>query len=138
HSYAFGGVSMAINTVQKFLNIPIDYYVQVDMKGFEDIVGAVDGVDVDNTLDFSYGGFHFPKGNIHLNEKKALAYTRMRKTDPNGDFGRQARQRQVIEAVVEKATSFSTITNYNTILQAIKGNVKTNIQLKDVIQMSKN
>ncbi len=66
HAYAFGGVDMSVATVEKFLNIPINYYIEVNMEGFKDIVDAVGGVDVNNDLEFSLDGHHFQKGNVHL------------------------------------------------------------------------
>ena len=51
----------------------------------------------------------------------------MRYDDPTGDYGRQGRQRQVIEAVVKKAATFSTLTNYKDILNALQNNMKTNL-----------
>ena len=72
------------------------------MAGFRDIVDAVGGVDVNNDLEFTSRDRHFAKGNIHLNGETALKYTRMRYEDPRGDFGRQMRQRQVIQAVIKK------------------------------------
>ncbi|MGX7419749.1 LCP family glycopolymer transferase [Carnobacterium gallinarum] len=127
HAYAFGGVSMSVNTVQKLLNIPIDYYVEVNMQGIKDIVDAVGGIDVNSPLTFSQDGISFTKGAIHLNGEQALAYSRMRYEDPTGDYGRQGRQRQVIEAVVKKAATFSTLTNYQDILNAMQNNMKTNL-----------
>ena len=75
------------------------------MEGFKDIVDAVGGVDVNNDLEFSRREA-LRKGNIHLTGDQALAYTRMRKEDPRGDFGRQMRQRQVMQAVIKKGASF--------------------------------
>src|SRR4051794_3487651 len=43
HAYAYGGIPMAINTVEAFLDIPIDYYAKMNMEGFQDIVDAVGG-----------------------------------------------------------------------------------------------
>lgn len=48
HAYAFGDVEMAINTVEDFLDIPIDYYIKMNLDGFKDIVDAVNGIDVMN------------------------------------------------------------------------------------------
>ncbi|MGI2747160.1 LCP family protein, partial [Bacillus cytotoxicus] len=90
---------------------PINYYIEVNMEGFKDIVDAVDGVDVNNDLEFTQNKHHFAKGNIHLTGDEALAYTRMRKADSRGDFGRQMRQRQVMQAVIKKGASFSSLTN---------------------------
>ena len=46
HAYAYGGIPMAINTVESYLDIPIDYYVKMNMEGFQEIVDAVGGVTV--------------------------------------------------------------------------------------------
>ncbi|MEG2504361.1 MAG: LCP family protein, partial [Carnobacterium sp.] len=127
HAYAFGGVSMSVNTVQKLLNIPIDYYIEVNMQGIKDIVDAIGGIDINSPLDFSQDGIKFTKGPMHLDGKQALAFSRMRYEDPTGDYGRQGRQRQVIEAVVKKAATFSTLTNYKEILNTMQNNMKTNL-----------
>ncbi|WP_110112036.1 LytR family transcriptional regulator [Bacillus sp. CGMCC 1.16541] len=135
HAYAFGGVDMSIKTVENFLDIPIDYYVQVNMESFKDIVDAVGGVTVTNNLDFTYDGEHFQKGTLKLNGEKALKYSRMRYEDPRGDFGRQERQRQIIQGVINEGASIKSLTNYGTILDAIGANVKTNLtfdQMKDI------
>ena len=138
HAYAFGGAEMAIDTVENFLDIPIDYYVKVNMEGFEDIVNAVGGVTVVNDLDFSYEGFHFTKGTIELNGEEALAYSRMRKQDPQGDFGRQKRQRQIIQAVINEGASLSTLTNFDDIFDALGKNVKTDITFSQMVTIQKN
>ncbi|MFH7818895.1 polyisoprenyl-teichoic acid--peptidoglycan teichoic acid transferase TagU [Neobacillus thermocopriae] len=138
HAYAFGGVPMAIDTVENFLDIPIDYYIQVNMEGFKDIVDAVGGVTVRNDLDFSYDGFHFAKGEINLTGEEALAFARMRKEDPRGDFGRQTRQRQIIQAVINEGASLSTLTNYSSIFNALGKNVKTNLTFDEMVNIQKN
>ncbi|MFX3630340.1 MAG: LytR family transcriptional regulator [Ectobacillus sp.] len=137
HAYAFGGVDMSVATVEHFLDVPVDYYVEVNMEGFKDVVDAVGGVDVNNDLDFSYGGFHFAKGPIHLSGKEALAYSRMRKEDPRGDFGRQMRQRQVIQAVISKGAKASTLANYGDLLNAVQKNVKTNLTQEEMLSIPK-
>lgn len=137
HSYAFGGVQMTVDSVENLLNIPIDYYLEVNMEGFKDIVQAVGGVDVDNDLDFTYEKVHFKKGMLHLNGEEALKYSRMRKLDKRGDFGRQLRQRQVIEAVIKKGASVSSLTNYQDILNAIEKNVETNLTFDEMISIQK-
>ncbi|MBB6283134.1 MULTISPECIES: polyisoprenyl-teichoic acid--peptidoglycan teichoic acid transferase TagU [Geobacillus] len=135
HSYAFGGVEMTMATVEHFLDIPIDYYIKVNMESFRDIVDAVGGVTVNNPFAFTYEGTHFPKGEITLNGEEALKYSRMRYDDPRGDFGRQDRQKQIIQAIIEKGASFSSLTNYSDVLAAIGKNIKTNLtfeEMKDI------
>ncbi|WP_078378864.1 polyisoprenyl-teichoic acid--peptidoglycan teichoic acid transferase TagU [Sutcliffiella halmapala] len=138
HAYAFGGPEMSIATVENFLDIPIDYFLQVNMESFKDIVDAVGGVTVDNDLDFSSGGYNFTKGMIDLNGKKALAYSRMRYEDPRGDFGRQKRQRDIIQGVITKGASFSSITKFDDILQILGNNVRTNLSFDDMVDIQSN
>ena len=138
HAYAFGGVEMSMDTVENFLDIPIDYYVQVNMEGFKDIVDAVGGVTVVNDLDFTVEGDHFTKGTIDLNGDQALKFARMRYEDPRGDFGRQKRQRQIIQAVISKGASLSTLTNYDSIFKALGHNVKTDLTFSQMVSIQRN
>lgn len=136
HAYAFGGTAMSMNTVQKLLDIPIDYYVEVNMQGIQDIVDAVGGVEITSPLTFSGGDYAFTKGETRLlNGPQALAYSRMRYEDPNGDYGRQGRQRQVLEAIVKKAATFSTITNYKDVLGTMENNLQTNLAFEDMVDI---
>ncbi|WP_408008575.1 LCP family protein [Pseudalkalibacillus sp. A8] len=136
HAYAFGGTKMAVETVENFLDIPIDYYFKVNMESFQDIVNAVDGVTVQNDLAFNYSGYEFPEGEIELeNGKEALAFVQMRKKDPRGDRGRNDRQRQIIQGVIDKGARVSSITKFDNVLDVIGGSVKTNMtfdEMKDI------
>jgi LCP family protein required for cell wall assembly len=137
-AYDIGGAKMALNSVSKLVNVPLTNYVSVNMGGLEKIVKAVGGVNVTPTLTFSYGGYHFTKGKkIHLNGKAALAYSRMRHEDPQGDYGRQARQRQIIEAIIKSAVSTGTLTNFQSFLDSISNNVTTNLTFDQMVAIFK-
>ncbi|OIK08171.1 LytR family transcriptional regulator [Bacillus sp. MUM 13] len=138
HAYAFGGVKMSMETVEKFLDIPVDYYMKINMEGFKDIVDAVGGITVNNDLDFTYEGVHFPKGPVTLNGERALKFSRMRHEDPRGDFGRQLRQREIIQQVINEGASVSTLANYGDIFKALSANVQTNLTFKEMIDIQKN
>ena len=133
HAYAFGGINYTINTVEEFLDIPIDYYISTNFQGFQDIVDTVGGVEVDVPFTFkaqlteSLKWKTFTEGPMELNGNEALAYVRMRKTDPEGDKGRNYRQQQVIKAVIDEATSLSNITKIDDMIKDVGNNVKTNI-----------
>lgn len=136
HAYAFGQADMSINSLQELINIPIDYYVEVNMQGLIDIVDAMGGIEVTSPLTFDYEGNYFVEGETRtLNGTEALAFSRMRKTDPEGDFGRQKREKIVIEAIIDKALSFNSITNYQSILQTMEDNVKTNLTFKEITDL---
>jgi len=121
--------------VENLLDIPIDYYVKVNMEGFEDIVDAIGGVTIYNEFPFDSGGYSFPKGTLTLDGEQALAYSRMRHEDPNGDFGRQERQRKMIQSVLKEGASLSSLWNYGNIFNALGNNVKTNLTFEQLIQI---
>jgi LCP family protein required for cell wall assembly len=135
HAYAFGGVPMAVNTVEHFLDIPIDYYVFVNMEGFLQIIDTIGGVTIDNDMDLSYNTYHYPKGEITLDGDNALIFSRIRYEDPRGDFGRQIRQRQIIEAVLKKASTPSILLKATDMLDVVGENVRMNFTMKDLIQL---
>lgn len=134
HAYAFGGVDMSLETVENLLDVDIDYFVEINMQGLADLVDAVGGVTVENDLDWYDEGFykkdyHYKKGQIDLDGQQALGYARMRHLDPDGDFGRNARQRQVIEAVLNKGANIKSVGKIDDLLAVLGKNVQTNINL---------
>jgi len=67
--------------------------------------------------------------------ESALRFARMRYDDPDGDYGRQKRQRIVIEKLVEKLMSFSSITNFEQLMNAVSKNVKTDVPIGQVMAL---
>lgn len=137
HAYAFGGIEMALHSVENLLNIPIDYVVQINMESFQDIVNIVGGVTVENTTAFTEGEFTFKEGFIHLDGEQALSYVRMRKSDPIGDFGRQARQKKVLQAILTEGASINTLLNYKEFLNTIQKNFRTNMTFEQMVDIQK-
>ncbi|EAZ84974.1 LCP family protein [Lysinibacillus fusiformis] len=135
HAYAFGGVPMAVDTVENFLNIPIDYYVFINMEGFLQIIDTLGGVTINNDMDLTYDEYHYPKGEITLDGNEALIFSRIRYEDPRGDFGRQIRQRQIIEAVMKKASTPATLLKATDMLTVLGDNVRMNFSVKELIQL---
>ncbi|EMW6305566.1 TPA: LCP family protein [Enterococcus faecium] len=132
HAYAFGEAAMAMDTVQKYVDIPIDHYVSINMKGLKELVDAVGGIEVNNDLTFSQDGYDFPIGKITLNGDQALSYSRMRYEDPNGDYGRQERQRKIVEGVAKKVLSLNGVSNYQSVLNALESNMKTDMSFDEM------
>lgn len=127
-AYSLGGAQSSLKAVSRLLNVPLKYYVLVNMGGIMKMIRYVGGLEIRPTLSFSYGGYRFKKGKLtRMGGAGALAYSRMRYTDPLGDYGRQERQRQVITTLIEKTISLNSLTNLDKILTSVSGNVKTNI-----------
>lgn len=132
HAYAFGGAAMSMDTVAELLDIPIDHYITINMQGIESLVDAVGGIEVNNPFEFTYDGKTFPKGQQALDGEEALKYSRMRYDDPDGDYGRQGRQRQIITGIAKKVLSTQGLTNYSSILKTMGQNVKTDLTFTDM------
>ncbi|WP_144509619.1 LCP family protein [Bacillus sp. FJAT-22090] len=137
HAYAFGGIEMALHSVENLLNIPIDYVVKVNMESFLEIVDTVGGVTVENTSAFEVSDYTFNEGSIHLNGEQALDYVRMRMDDPQGDFGRQARQKQVLQAVLKEGASINSLLNYKELLSIVERDIRTNMTFDQMVDIQK-
>ncbi|MGH2086709.1 LCP family protein [Aerococcus urinaeequi] len=140
HAYMnYNRIEGTINSLQRYLDMPIDYYVNVNMQGFMDVIDALGGVDITPTLTFTQNDVSFTEGETRtLSGIEAIQYVRMRKSDPEGDIGREKRQQQLIEAVVDKVISLGTITNYNDILDAVGDDIKTNITVDNMFALQSN
>lgn len=131
-AYSIGGPKQTVKQVSELLNVPIDYYAVLNMGVLKKVVNTVGVVTVDNPFAFTYEGHHFKKGKQHLNGELALKYSRMRYSDPNNDYGRQKRQQQIIESVIDEFKESGSIGTANKIIDAVKDGVKTNIPIDDI------
>ncbi|WP_251942544.1 LCP family protein [Staphylococcus sp. Marseille-Q5304] len=134
HAYAYGGPDMAVKSLEKLLNVPIDHYATIDMDGMQQMIDTVGGIDVTSNATFSYKGYQFTQGEkSHMDGKEAMAFLRSRKENgAGGDFGRQARQQLVIQGLANKMTSTSSITHFNDLTKQIEKNVKTDLKLSEL------
>lgn len=132
HAYAFGGVDMSLQTIEHFLDYRIDYYVKVNMENFKKFIDLIGGVEVDNPFSFDSDGHTFAKGPLQLNGEMALTYSRMRYEDPRGDFGRNTRQRDILQSVMHHAVNIQNVTKIQSILNEVGNGVKTNITFDEM------
>jgi len=112
-AYALGGPKLLMQTVEQNTGLRMDGYLEVGFTGFVGVVDAVGGVDVclDNPIQDQDSHLDLQAGCQTLNGVTALGYVRMRKADPQGDFGRMQRQREVIGLLVHKIVSPWTVLN---------------------------
>ncbi|HEY9294201.1 MAG TPA: LCP family protein [Microlunatus sp.] len=110
-AYAFGGPQLSVATLEQLTGTRMDHVAQVNFEGFINLTNTLDGVTVINKHAFSSHGFDYPKGKITLQGEKALWFVRERHSLPNGDLDRSANQRKVVQAIMAKGLSTSTVTN---------------------------
>jgi polyisoprenyl-teichoic acid--peptidoglycan teichoic acid transferase len=122
-----GGPALAVETVKALTDLPVNHVVIVDFGQFEKLIDKLGGIDIDvarpivSKFDCPYPteercaqweGWRFPKGKQHMDGRRALIYSRVRKNklDPSDtDFSRAERNQQVLNAVAGKLTSFGTL-----------------------------
>jgi LCP family protein required for cell wall assembly len=113
-AFAYGGPKLLIKTVEDLTDIRIDHYVEIGFGGFVNVVDAVGGITICPTHDMNdkLANLHVKKGCQHADGRVALAYARSRHADPKlGDIARGGQQRQVVNAVGDKALSPWTFLN---------------------------
>lgn len=139
-AYTIGGPNLAKKMIEEKFDIPINFFATMDFDGLIELVDAVGGIRVNSELEFTEMNHAKPsqpveikKGLQYLDGAQALGYARMRKKDPRGDFGRQDRQKEVIEQILEKLVSLKTLTNLTAIMDAIQPYLSTNATSNQMI-----
>ncbi|MCW6008911.1 LCP family protein [Micromonospora sp. CPCC 205371] len=117
-AYAWGGIPLMVQTVEKYTGVRIDNVAIVDFAGFQEIVDALGGVEIDVEQEFTSthsllpgGKREFQAGLQTMDGAMALDYARERYAFADGDFARIRHQQQVIKAILDKAASGGTLAN---------------------------
>ncbi len=139
---------LSIATVEKNFGIHIDHYAWVGLDGFVKVINTANGVDIDathpiadnaypndvNTADhFGYKRLYIAPGPQHMNGIQALEYVRTRHADLVGDFGRSARQQQVLSQLKTKLDTPSIITKLPELANDLGDTVKTDMSIQDIV-----
>lgn len=110
-AYPVGGMDKLDATLQHNFGVEVDNNIEIDFSGFQTIIDAMGGVDIELTkaevyyLNSNYSSWKMVEGTNHLNGEQALAYSRIRKIDD--DFVRTSRQRNVLNKLFEKVKGMS-------------------------------
>lgn len=150
NAHAYGEVALARQVVENTLDIPIHYYVRANFSGLKQAVDAVGGVNI-NVKEAMYDpeypceknearmcGFKIKAGQTQMNGATALKYARCRKGSCGDDFGRAARQQEVLIATRDKALSSGTILNpakLSALASALGNNIKTDLSINNVMRL---
>ncbi|MFD2760918.1 LCP family protein [Lentibacillus juripiscarius] len=137
HAHFFGGPKATIETVERFLQVPVDYYAKINFEGFIKVVNSLDGIKYDVPYELWESDSNDDKNSIHLtpgyqklNGEEALALARTRKYD--NDIARSKRQREILKKIADKATSASSVFKLGETIDAIGDNMKTNLTFDDM------
>ncbi len=140
-AFELGGSQTAKQTVSNLLGQPVDRYTVIGLQGVRDVVDAVGGVDItvaqaihDDTYptdDYGFQTVDIPAGRQHMDGDMALKYARTRHQD--SDFGRIARQQQVVAAVRNALLSPVNWPRIPAVAVAIRQSIQTDLSPLDAI-----
>lgn len=131
HAHMFGGPDAAVETVESLLNVPVDYYVRVNMNAVVDVVDALGGVEFDVPFDMDEPNSSnterilLSEGEQLLNGEEALAVVRSRRVD--SDLARNNRQIEMVYKIMEKAKSTNALMNLEHLIEVVSDNITHNI-----------
>lgn len=132
------GIPCSMQALSDFYGIDLDHYMQINFTGFEEMIDFLGGVRVYSDTDFTAKGIHFEKGYNYLYGKEALVFARDRHHQASGDNARGIHQMAVIQAVIKKATSGTTIlTRCGEMLDRLQGMLATNIDSNNISALLK-
>ena len=121
------GVEASMGSVANLLDTKVDAYVRINFTSFIESIDGIGGVTINNPTAFTSYGESFPAGEITLDGKRALVYSRERKNLAAGDIDRGKNQARVIQGVVDKISSSSSLGEYNSFLDILSDSVQTNL-----------
>ncbi|PQZ92253.1 transcriptional regulator [Arthrobacter sp. MYb227] len=121
-SMAFGGVPLAVQTIEGMFDTKIDHVAMIDFDGFKELSTALGGVTVQNDIEFwstDKKKYHYPVGELNLQGNKALRFVRERKPFIDGDYQRVRNQQTFVKAAISELLSKNTLTNPATVYEVI-------------------
>ena len=136
------GIKESVGSLEKLLDIKIDYYFKVNYSALIQLIDAIDGVNVYSEYDFKTLGtghnYHFNKGYNFVDGEHALEFARTREAFTFGDRVRGENQQRLIKAIVEKVTGSTVLLRkYGTILNSLSGTFLTNISTDEITDLVK-
>src|SRR5699024_541204 len=136
HAHAYGGPTAAMDSVEATLNVPVDYYVRINMDAFVDAVDELGGIEYDVPYDISEpntddsGKIKVEKGYQKLNGDEALAVARTRHHD--SDLKRGQRQMELIKKLFAKAQKANSFSKLDDVIEIVGDNSKHNLSYDEV------
>ncbi len=127
-AFSVGGPACTIQQFEQITGVYIDHFVVVDFAGFEDMVDAIDGVEVcipEDITDPAHG-INIPAGTREVRGREALNYVRARYTLGDGsDIGRISRQQAFIASMVNKVKSANVLARPDRLVRFLEAATKS-------------
>ena len=138
-AYSYGGAEGVRRCVQEMLAVPVDYYVTVNFRAFQDIVNEIGGVYFDVPPGMDYDDptqnlhIHLAPGYQKLYGEDALKLVRCRSAYASQDIGRAATQRAFLAALVKQTITLSNVTKVTSLINILNTYVKSDMSLSNMV-----
>lgn len=129
------GVDVSKDTLAMLYGVNVDNYVKVNFTGFENIIDALDGVNVYSDYSFYSNGYSYTQGYNQLDGAAALVFARERHAFSDGDRQRGRNQMAVIKAVINDMATSDMLKNYKEVLNEISANIVTSMSYDEISEL---
>lgn len=130
------GIDVSADTLGMLYGVKIDNYVKVNFTGFENIIDALDGVNVYSEYEFESYGHYYKQGYNQLDGESALVFARTRHAFLDGDRQRGKNQMAVIKAVIDDMATSDMLKNYREVLNEISQNMVTSMSYDEIADLA--
>ena len=140
-AFAYGGAPLLIRTINGLTGLRVNHIVLVNFNGFKELIDSLGGVTLYNkrpvisSIPFDGYKWHFGRGTLHLDGRRALAYARIRHTTnpQDSDITRTERQQLVMQALERQLVSVSSLLNLPSIGRDIARPLATDLSANELL-----
>ncbi|MGI6200942.1 MAG: LCP family protein [Christensenellales bacterium] len=153
-AYAYGGVNLAMKTINQNFNMNITDYAIVNFANLASIIDEIGGINVTvtdaerrlineymeeqkkstNGHNQDFSRLDSAGENVHLTGQQAVAFSRIRAI--GNDYQRTERQRTVLEAMLRKVKSTTNVLTAMDLATRLLPYVETNMNIMDVMGLA--
>jgi len=139
-AYAYGGTALLAETLQKNFDIYTDGCVEVDFSSFAQIIDVLGGVSMELRQDEAEAINRAVPGSLTegthlLSGSQALAYSRIRNLDQDGDFSRTSRQRRLLTSLLSSYRNADLLTILSAVVDMLPM-ISTDLNKKQVLMLA--
>jgi LCP family protein required for cell wall assembly len=130
------GVEEAVKAISRLTGVPINYYVETNFEGFQSMVDALGGIQMNVPMDVNIGSQAIKAGTHSFKGETVLSLVRERHSLANGDYGRQQLQLEALKGIGKEALSPSNITKLPSLVSSVSNFIiATNMSTSDMVSL---
>lgn len=130
------GIEDAVNAISELTGVPINYYVETNFTGFQSMVDALGGIQMDVPMNVKIGSQEINAGTHFLDGKTVLSLVRERHSLANGDYGRQQLQLEALKGIAKEALNPSNLPNLPSLINSLSNYmIASNMTTSDMVSL---